>query len=80
MQQCALFNLQLLDDNLDGLVNLNELRDSWKKAAVESGGTVLLPPDGELRQLLANADLDRDGALNEDEFQALCELVYGEKK
>ncbi len=69
--------LQLLDDNLDGLVSLNELREAWKGAATESAGAVLLPADGELRQLFANADLDRDGFLNEDEFTGLVRGEHG---
>ena len=67
----------MLDDNLDGLVSLNELREVWKRAAADSAGECFLPADGELRQLFANADLDRDGYLNEEEFEGLCEAVYG---
>ena len=61
-------------------MSLNELREAWKNAATESAGEVLLPADGDLRQLFANADLDRDGFLNEEEFEGLCELLYPEKK
>ena len=61
-------------------MSLSELKDVWKKAAQESGGLVEYPNDGDLRQLFANADLDRDGYLNEDEFMALCEALYPEKK
>jgi len=71
---------QLLDENLDAMVSLSELKEFWKKAAQESGGTVEYPSDGDLRQLFANTDLDRDGYINEEEFFALCEALFPGKE
>jgi Ca2+-binding EF-hand superfamily protein len=70
---------QSLDDNFDGLVSWTDLRDAWKQAAAASA-SVQVPPEGEIRQLFANADLDRDGFLNETEFYGLCEVIYPGKE
>jgi Ca2+-binding EF-hand superfamily protein len=66
----------LLDENLDGLVSLQELMATWKRSAAESAGAVAVPPESELRQLFAQADQGKDGYLNDEEFFALCEAVY----
>ncbi len=41
--------------------------------AVESGGKVDIPKDDALKQMMAEADTDGDGKLNEEEFYALID-------
>ena len=48
----------------------------WKRSAAESGGAVVLPPESELRQMFVQADVGKDGYLNDEEFFAVCEAVY----
>lgn len=43
--------LQLLDDNMDGLVTIDELKAYYRKAAAESGGALTVPADDVLKQV-----------------------------
>ena len=50
-----------------------QLIATWKKAAAESGGALDVPSEAVLANLIAEADQDGDGQLNEDEFLQLVE-------
>ncbi len=65
--------VQFFDENLDGYITLQELQAVYRQAAAESGGTVEVPKDDVLRQMMAEADSDGDGKLNEEEFYALID-------
>jgi Ca2+-binding EF-hand superfamily protein len=64
---------ELFDDNLDGFINQAELLAFFKKANAESGGAIEIPREDILKQLIAEADTDGDGQLNEEEFYAVVE-------
>lgn len=64
---------EVLDENLDGLVSVGELLALWKRAAADSGGKLDVPSEERIKALLAEADSDKDGALNEDEFYAVVD-------
>ena len=68
---------QLLDENLDGLISLPELIGTWKRSSSESAA-LALPPESELRQMFVQADVGKDGFLDDDEFSALVNAVYKE--
>ena len=46
---------------------------AWKRAAAESGGSLDVPSEAVLANLIAEADQDGDGQLSEDEFMQLVE-------
>jgi Ca2+-binding EF-hand superfamily protein len=66
---------QFFDDNLDGLVSIDELTAAWRRAANESGGSVTLPSELELRKVLVEGDTDGDGFLSEEDFYAILDLI-----
>ncbi len=45
----------------------------FKALSVESGGLVDVPPMDQLKAMIAEADTDGDGKLNEAEFNAVIE-------
>ena len=60
---------EVFDDNMDGLVSVAKICALWKRAA-EAGG-MAPPTEAAVKALVAEADTDKDGFLNEDEFIAL---------
>ncbi len=50
-----------------------QLVAAWKKAAAESGGSLDVPSEAVLANLISEADQDGDGQLSEDEFFSLVE-------
>lgn len=66
--------LQMLDDNMDGLVTFEELRTMFKKAFAETKGVVDVPTDEMIRRMLAEAGSDGT-SVNFDDINALLDLV-----
>ena len=62
------FLLQLFDDNLDGLISLDELREAFRRAAGATG-KVEVPSDDVLRAMIAEVDGDGDGLLSQEDFR-----------
>jgi len=50
--------MQAMDDNLDGYVNVDELRAFYRKAAADTKGAIEVPSDETLRQMIAEAATD----------------------
>lgn len=61
----------ILDDNMDGLVTIEELRAFVKRASAESGGILSVPSDDVLKAMLA------EGAANGSAmtFEDLCSVL-----
>lgn len=65
---CLRACVQLFDDNLDGLISLDELREAFRRAAGATG-KVEVPSDDVLRAMIAEVDGDGDGQLSQDDFR-----------
>lgn len=61
----------LLDDNMDGLVTIDELKAYYRKAAAESGGALTVPADDVLKQMLAEASASGTALT----FEELCAVL-----
>lgn len=66
--------IQYFDDNLDGLISLDELMMAWDKA-VAGNSKLVKPDDEEIKVMFNEADLDKDGFLNENEFFAIIDAL-----
>jgi hypothetical protein len=64
---------QFFDENLDGFITVQELQAIYRQVAAESGGSVDVPKEDELKKMIAEADADGDGKLSEEEFYAIIE-------
>lgn len=65
---------QVFDDNLDGLITMQKLMSVWRRA-VEKNSAEALPTESEIKAMIAVADLDKDGALDEEEFMRVINTV-----
>ena len=68
-------NMQLFDDNLDGLVSLEELREVFRRVAGATGGKVDVPSDDVLRAMIAEVDSNADGRLTLEDFKHVVKEV-----
>lgn len=64
---------QIFDDNLDGLISLEELREAFRRAAGATGKEV--PTDDVLRAMIAEVDSDGDDCLTLEDFKFLAKEV-----
>jgi Ca2+-binding EF-hand superfamily protein len=66
--------LQLLDDNMDGLITFDELKSFFKKAFAETKGAVDIPSDDMIKQMLA-ATASEGSQVSFDDFCAILDQV-----
>jgi Ca2+-binding EF-hand superfamily protein len=66
--------LQLLDDNMDGFVDKDELKALFVKANIDTRGAIEVPSDALLKQMIAEAGIEGD-QMSFDDFAALMEQL-----
>lgn len=65
----------VLDDNMDGFVDVDELRQLFIKAKNDTNGAVAIPSDALLKQMIAEGSSDGGPQMSFDDFVALLEQV-----
>jgi Ca2+-binding EF-hand superfamily protein len=68
-------SVQLLDDDMDGFVNFEELKASFIKVAEMSKGEVKVPSDALLKQMIAEASSEGGNQISFDDFGALMDVL-----
>jgi len=64
----------MLDDNMDGFVNLAELKAMFVKANADTRGAITVPTDAVLKQMIAEAAAD-GMQMTGDDFTAVMEAI-----
>lgn len=65
----------VLDDNMDGFVDADELKQLFIKAKNDTNGGIAIPSDALLKQMVSEASGDGGPQLSFDDFVALLEQV-----